>query len=206
MTCKEATYLLHDYLDRELGPGEEDRLREHLVSCTACKQHLHELKKSIALMRGLSYLKAPEGFTDHVMLRVPKRKKKLSWRDQMKNHPFLVAASLFIILMASSMMSSWVHGQGKFELSAPWTQHLKIDEPHHLVIVPAGQIVQGDIVVRNGQIKVNGDVNGNVVAIDGKVLQASTAHISGEVEEINKVLEWMWYNIKSVANYLVSGK
>lgn len=206
MTCKEATYAVRDHLDGELSREEEELLRQHLASCEACKQHLHELKKSVVFVRSLSFTKAPEGFTDRVMMCLPKRKKKLNGLDHMKNHPFLVAASLFVVLMTGSTMSTWMHGQGKFEFSAPAQQHLEVDEAHHTVIVPVGQVVEGDIVVRNGKIQVDGDVNGNVVVIDGKVLQASTAHISGEVQEINKVVEWVWYNTKSVANYLLNGE
>ncbi|WCK54805.1 zf-HC2 domain-containing protein [Aneurinibacillus sp. Ricciae_BoGa-3] len=206
MTCKEAVCLIHLYLDGGMAKNEEERLGRHLAHCEACSQHIHELKKTAAFVRGLSQAKAPEGFTEKVIARLPRQRTKLSWQRQLKNHPFLVAATLFVVLMAGSMMSAWTHGQGQFEFSAPRMQHLTVDENHHTVIVPAGQVVNGDIVVRNGKIRVDGDVNGNVIAIDGQVLQASTAHISGEVQEINKALEWVWYTVKTEAGYLFSGK
>ena len=47
------------------------------------------------------------------------------------------------------------------------------------VIVPQGHTVQGDLVVQRGTLKVEGDVTGNLIVIDGTLNLASTAHISG---------------------------
>ena len=35
-TCEEMFRRLDDYLDRELGPAEMRRVREHLETCAAC--------------------------------------------------------------------------------------------------------------------------------------------------------------------------
>ncbi|GEN35613.1 anti-sigma factor family protein [Aneurinibacillus danicus] len=204
MRCQDNVRLMHRYLDEEANKEEEMQLRAHIATCQDCKRHFQELKKTIAFVQSLSHTKAPEGFTERVMAALPKEKRKISFFDRIKRHPLLVAASLFIVLMAGSMMSFWTEGQQRFEFSAPQTQNVKVDEEHHMVIVPAGKTVQGDIVVRNGNIKVDGDVRGNVVAIDGEVYAASTAHISGEVQEIHQAVEWVWYNLKKVFNSLAN--
>jgi predicted anti-sigma-YlaC factor YlaD len=36
ITCKEASHLLSERLDRDLGVGERARLRVHLAICAAC--------------------------------------------------------------------------------------------------------------------------------------------------------------------------
>jgi anti-sigma factor RsiW len=203
VTCKEISHLIHRFLDQEASREEEAMLRSHIADCAACKQHFYELKKSIAFVQSLSHTKAPIGFTNSVMSKLPKEKRRVSWQSGLKRHPFLVAASLFVVLMAGSIMSTWSQGQGRFEFSAPHSQHLKVDEAKHTVIVPAGQTIEGDIVVRNGNIEVDGEVKGNVVAIDGEVYMASTAHISGDTQEINKALEWIWYNTKRIVSYLM---
>jgi anti-sigma factor RsiW len=200
MPCKDIVRLMHNYLDNETTKAEEMQLRAHMATCQDCKQHFHELKRTIAFVQSLSHTKAPEGFTDRVMAALPKEKKKVNWFEQMKRHPLLVAASVFVVLMAGSIMSVWTEGQSRFEFSAPQSQNVKVDEEKHTVIVPAGKTVEGDIVVRNGNIKVDGEVKGNVIAIDGEVYMASTSHISGEVQEIHQALEWVWYNIKKVFN------
>ncbi|BAU26057.1 anti-sigma factor RsiW [Aneurinibacillus soli] len=204
MDCRYFVRLMHQYLDCDATKEEEMQLRVHLASCQACKQHFQELKRTLVFVQSLSHTRAPEGFTERVMSALPQERRRTRWTQQFKRHPLLVAASLFIVLMAGSTMSAWTQGAGRFEMSAAQAQNLQVDESKHTVIVPAGKTVEGDIVVRNGNIRVDGEVKGNVVAIDGQVYMASTSHISGEVEEIHEVLEWVWYSVKKVFNSLVN--
>ena len=204
MTCHEMNHLIHGHLDGDLTEEAENRLRDHIQSCPECKQNLREIKKSMALVQSLSHTHAPEGFTDRVMAALPPekpKKQKMDWKKPLFKHPFLVAASLFILLMTGSMFSTWSQGRNQFQVSAPHQQNLIIEEATHTVIVPKGQKVEGDIEVRNGTIHVEGEVTGNVVAINGDVVRASTAHISGQVEEIHVVLQWVWYNTKKIVNF-----
>ncbi|MFT9850065.1 zf-HC2 domain-containing protein [Aneurinibacillus sp. REN35] len=204
MACQDHVRLMHHYLDEEATKEEEMQLRAHIATCQDCKRHLQEIKKTIAFVQSLSHTKAPEGFTERVMASLPKKKNKVSFFDRIKRHPLLVAASLFVVLMAGSMMSFWTEGQGRFEFSAPQSQSVRVDEDRHMVIVPTGKTVEGDIVVRNGNIQIDGEVKGNVVAIDGEIYAASTAHITGEVQEIHEAVEWVWYNLKKVFNSIVN--
>jgi hypothetical protein len=64
-------------------------------------------------------------------------------------------------------------------------------------------VVTGDLIVRNGNVEVLGAVEGNVVAIEGKVFTASTAQIAGEVESIEEIFEWIWYQLKKIGNDLL---
>ena len=66
----------------------------------------------------------------------------------MRNHPLLTAASLFIILMAGSLFSMWNQDE---TFSVSKQNNLVVD--NETVIVPAGEIVNGDVVVRNGDIR-----------------------------------------------------
>jgi anti-sigma factor RsiW len=204
MDCRDTVRLMHRYLDEEATNAEEKELRVHIAACQDCRRHFQELKKTIALVQSLSHTKAPDGFTERVMAALPEKRRKVSFFERVKRHPLMVAASLFIVLMAGSTMSFWTEGQHRFEFSAPHSQGIKVDEDRHMVVVPAGKTVDGDIVVRNGNIQVDGEVKGNVVAIDGEVYMASTSHISGEVEEIHQALEWVWYNTKKVFNSLIN--
>lgn len=38
MNCQEALAHLYEYLDRELTPADEQRLREHLTACRPCDE------------------------------------------------------------------------------------------------------------------------------------------------------------------------
>lgn len=81
-------------------------------------------------------------------------------------------------------------------------QHFSVTKQPNLVvdgqtvIVPEGEVVKGDIVVKNGDLVVEGEVDGNVTVINGQYM-ASSAVVSGKIEEIDEVFEWLWYTIKN---------
>ncbi|MGE5704248.1 MAG: anti-sigma factor, partial [Clostridia bacterium] len=70
-------------------------------------------------------------------------------------------------------------------------------------VVPVGTTVDGDLIVRNGSVEVQGKVRGNVVAIDGKVFLASTAQVAGSTESVEAIFDWVWYQLKNIGNNLL---
>ena len=64
------------------------------------------------------------------------------------------------------------------------------------LLVPEGEVVKGDVTVRNGKLIIEGEVDGNVTVINGERYMASAGKVTGEIEEINEVFEWIWYHIK----------
>lgn len=192
MECpKEIVSLMHSYFDGDIHPDEERQLKEHLRSCAACAAHFYELNKTIAFLQCASHIAAPSSFTATVMGAMPKEKKAARLRRWLHAHPMLTAASLFCLLTVGSFASSW-NERGAFSVSAD--EHVIIRD--HTVIVPEGETVKGDITVRNGSIRIEGTVDGDVTVIHGKKYMASAGQVTGEVEEINQVFEWIWYNIK----------
>jgi cytoskeletal protein CcmA (bactofilin family) len=63
------------------------------------------------------------------------------------------------------------------------------------VIVPEGHTVNGNLIVQSGKLQVQGDVKGNLVVIDGSLNLASTAHISGQITQVDAALSWVWYKL-----------
>ncbi|MNI01948.1 Anti-sigma-W factor RsiW [compost metagenome] len=55
--------------------------------------------------------------------------------------------------------------------------------------------MEGNLIVQSGKLKVEGDVKGNLVVIDGSLYMASTAHISGNVTQVDEALSWFWYKV-----------
>ena len=74
------------------------------------------------------------------------------------------------------------------------------------VLVPAGEKVKGDIVVKNGTLRIEGEVDGDVTVISGSKYMASTAIVTGELEEIDKVFDWIWYKMKKTSKDIFSPK
>ena len=78
-----------------------------------------------------------------------------------------------------------------------------IDAKTHSVRVPEGQVVEGDLIVRGGKVNVEGKVTGNVVAVDGEVVLASTADIYGKKEEVDRIFDRVWFETKRLFNKLL---
>lgn len=193
---------IHEYLDKDISPEHEKILRNHIGVCPECKQYLGELEKTIALVQSLSHIKAPEHFTDVVMEKLPREKKKVSVKRWFRQHPIFTAAIVFLFLMTTSFLLSW-NEDNNFSV----TKQENIIIEGNTAIVPKGKVVHGDIIVRNGDIRIDGTVDGNVTVINGEILAsqnylASAGSVTGEIEEINQAFEWLWFQIKNGMNGL----
>ncbi|WP_456277035.1 zf-HC2 domain-containing protein [Bacillus sp. AK128] len=182
---------MHDFLDEDLTREHEQELRDHLSSCQVCTQHFHELKKALALVQSTSHIQAPSDFTEKIMARLPQEKKAVKVKRWLKVHPLFTAAAVFLILMVGSLFSMWNGGQ---ELVVSKHPNIRIEE--NTVIVPKGTVIEGDLVVKNGDIKIEGEIKGNVTVINGTKYLASAGNVTGEVKEIDQMFEWVWHHIK----------
>jgi anti-sigma factor RsiW len=185
--------LIHEYLDEEIDPKNEMILRNHLKSCKDCETLFNEYKKTMAVVKGTSRMQAPPNFTAKVMASLPKEKKKVSMQRWLRNHPLIAAASLFLVLMTGSLFSTWNQER---EFSVSKQENLVVQ--NGTVIVPEGEIVKGDVIVRNGEIRIEGEVQGDVTVINGEQYLASAGHVTGQIEEVNEVFDWIWYHIKRI--------
>jgi anti-sigma factor RsiW len=185
---------MHEYLDEEIDPTNEMILREHLKGCKECETLFNEFKKTIAVVKGTSRMQAPPDFTAKVMASLPKEKKKVGMQRWLRNHPLIAAASLFLVLMTGSVFSTWNQER---EFSVSKQENLVVQ--NNTVIVPEGEVVKGDVIVRNGELKIEGEVQGDVTVINGEKYLASAGHVTGQIEEVNEVFDWIWYHMKKTA-------
>lgn len=194
MPCsKKIVQWMHDYLDGDIQKEEQQQLHTHIQQCKACREHFYALKKTVAFVENVSHFTPSDDFTKKVMYNLPREKRRVRWKRWFTHHPFLTAASLFLLLSTSSLWAVW---QENDEFSFSKQEHLIVQ--NHTVIVPEGKAVEGDIVVRNGDIKIEGEVHGNVTVINGHKYLASAGEVTGQIEEVNEVFDWIWYNIKRV--------
>ncbi|MFB5197946.1 anti-sigma factor [Bacillus sp. AFS073361] len=198
MCPEQIIELMHEYLDEEITPEHERTLREHLQSCKDCEAVFNELKKTIAFVKSVSYMQAPDNFTANVLARLPKEKRKIGMQRWIKNHPMLAAASLFLVLMMGSLFSTWNEDR---EFSVTKQKNLVVQ--NNTVIVPKGETVKGDVIVRNGKLKIEGEVQGDVTVINGEKYLASAGHVTGQIDEVNEVFDWIWYHIKKTTHDVV---
>lgn len=197
----EIIHYMHEYLDGDISAEHENKLREHLNSCLECKTHFHQLKKAIALVQSTSHIKVSSDFTANVMAMLPKEEKKHRWKLKrwFMSHPLLTAVSMFLVLMGGSLLSAW-SGEQQFSVSKQPNLIVK----NATVIVPEGEVVKGDIVVKNGNLKIEGKVDGNVTVINGEQYMASAGKVTGKIEEINEVFEWIWYHVKDTGKDVIN--
>lgn len=192
MNCPEDMIeIMHEFLDEDIEPGKEQKLKEHLSRCTECLALFNDLKATIKLLQNTSSIQAPENFTEKIMASLPKEKKKTGIRRWLKIHPFISAASLFIFLIMSSFILSW-NEERQFSVS----NQKNLIVLHNTVIVPQGKVVNGDVVVQNGKLKIEGEVKGDVIVINGKESIASAGHVTGHIEEVNQLFAFIWYDLK----------
>ncbi|MFD1360939.1 zf-HC2 domain-containing protein [Lentibacillus salinarum] len=205
MDCStEAIQLMHQYLDGDLVKQEEDKLRVHLEECEACQKHFHELKRTITLVQSTGQIAAPDDFADHVMKRLPAEKKSVKSMRWFKAHPILTSAAIFFVFIFSGLVSAWHQSD---ELVVSKQENLEIHGD--TVIVPEGVTVSGDLVVKNGNLRIDGTVDGDVQLVNGELigddkaegseLMASAGEVNGELHEVDRVFEWLWFHLKDLA-------
>ncbi|WP_232700213.1 zf-HC2 domain-containing protein [Brevibacillus daliensis] len=200
--CKEARVLTHVFLDKDIDQLSNQRLQQHLVVCEACRNHLVELQTVVAFVESASHVHAPSDFTARVMAQLPAVPKRKTFGNFLRKHPFLTAAAVFFFLMTGNLFTSWFD-DNTLQVTSTNMDQLKIDRDRNMVVVPAGTTLTGDLIVKNGSVEVEGEVNGNVVAIDGSVFLASTAQVAGNIESVEEILDWVWYEFKNMGNYLL---
>ncbi len=198
-TCPEQiVHYMHAYLDGDISRDEERQLKEHLDSCKECKEIMHGLTESIAFMGSAVKIKAPDNFVDAVMTRLPKEKSQAGAQRWLRKHPIFVAAAMFLILMSATLFSSYGNDQ---QFSVTKQPNLIVEGQK--VLVPAGEVVKGDIVVKNGTLQIDGEVDGNVTVIRGSKYMASTAIVTGKSQEIDQVFDWLWYKMKKTVQDII---
>lgn len=204
----EVIDLMHTYLDGDITKDQEDVLRKHLMHCDDCQNHFHELNRTITLIKSPETMQAPPRFTDKVMQQLPAEKKWMKYGRWFKRHPLLTAVAIFILFFGGSLSSTW-SGESKLVVSKQENLIIEGDT----VIVPAGEIVSGDLVVKNGKLIIDGIVDGNVTLINSVLVEhedegliASVGEVHGELTTVNQLFEWIWYQLKQMMDNIFSFK
>lgn len=198
MDCKEALPLLHEYLDGELQRVEAAKLKQHLAECAGCRKRLAQFEKVEALIQAWPKPEVPADMASRIMQSLPPARRK-PWYSWVRRHPAISVAVVFLMVMAASFASLWDEDK-ELMLKGDDLQAVVIEG--NTVIVPEGKTVTGDLTVKGGKLQVEGDVQGNLVVIDGSVVMASTAHISGQVKTIDEAFSWVWFKVNELFGQL----
>ncbi|HET7658128.1 MAG TPA: anti-sigma factor, partial [Bacillales bacterium] len=135
---------------------------------------------------------------ENVLKRLPKENQSSKARRWFYQHPLMTAAALFLIFMTGYLFSLW---EGPQQVSVVGKGHVK--QGDHMVIVPKGEVIQGNLIVHNSDVKIEGKVHGDVTVINGRKYLASAGQVTGHVRVVDAVLEWIWYQIKHLFTGLI---
>ncbi|UCZ53417.1 zf-HC2 domain-containing protein [Bacillus shivajii] len=203
MACKkDKLELIHKYLDEEMTLLEKKQFENHIVNCSECERDMREMRKTIAIIQSASHIEAPSNFTEGVMNQLPKQSKSDKWKTWIRKHPMIMTAAVFFLVFIVSLSSIWQDGSK--EISVTGDGHFIVDEDRGVVVIPEGETITGNIVIRNGDIEINGAVLGDITIINGERYMASAGQVAGEIKEINQIFDWLWYQTKSFFSEVVS--
>lgn len=201
MECKQAVSLMHDYLDGDLPSEQARELQSHLEACADCRAEFRRLEETemmlFAANRKSESVAVSEDMTDRIMSFLPQPKKHSPVWSWVRRHPALTAAAAFILIMLGTSIGFW---NADTQLVVRGSDLNRVQVEGNTVIVPEGTIVSGDLTVERGELKIYGDVEGNVTVIDGSAYQASTAHVAGQVKDINQAFDWVWYKLGNIVS------
>ncbi|SDS52489.1 Transmembrane transcriptional regulator (anti-sigma factor RsiW) [Paenibacillaceae bacterium GAS479] len=200
MNCNVAIVWMHDYIDGELPREDAVTLKQHLISCPACRARFDQLEKTEALLS--SVMAEPKGqaispaasaaLTAKILKQIPPPARHRDWTGWIRRHPAVTAAAVFVLVMMASLAPTVNNGS---ELIVRGDDLKQVIIDGHTVIVPEGSQINGSLTVENGTADVRGQVQGSVTVIDGSLLTASTAQIAGQTRTIDQLLDRFWYKV-----------
>ncbi len=202
MDCKVAALWIHEYLDGELSLDRAEQLQSHISQCPACRAHFDSLARTESFVRAVPSVCAPDGLGSKIMAGLPKRRRPAAWAGFVRRHPGMTAAALFVAVMLSSFAAMWNQGN-QLTVSGPDLENVVVEGT--TVVVPEGKVVSGDLTIVNGSVLVLGEVRGNLTVVDGDIMLASTAHIAGRTQKIDRAIDWAWFKVRSWFGSLAYG-
>lgn len=196
INCKEAHELMHGYLDGDQDDLSLNRLKHHLGECSACKAYLEQLERAESVVRALPKTRVAEDLEERIVQCLPKRSRRRQFVSWIKRHPAITAASVFLLVMMGSFLTMWDQSS---ELVVKGANLDQLVIHGNEVYVPEGTVVNGNLLVQDGIIKIAGEVKGNLIVIHGSYALASTAKVAGQVKQVDQALEWIWYKFSETA-------
>lgn len=175
MKCQEARRLLHDLLDDDILQSDRERLLGHLTNCLECRSANHSLNQTVALLQDLLPERAPEGFTTIVLNQLPPTPGKT--RQFMR--VLSIAAVLLVLLVSPIYLFDTMNSP---QLLCQDRQASIVREEGQFV-VPANQVVRGNVTVYKASLLVLGQVRGDVRMVDGHLIIQGEGNVGGFVSE-----------------------
>ncbi|RPF53492.1 zf-HC2 domain-containing protein [Aquisalibacillus elongatus] len=193
---------LHHYLNHELTYEEEINLKHHIMSCRACQKHYQELKRVDQKLSDIKDVEVPSDLKCNIMAQLPKDSRFKRGRKIVKEHPMISAAVAFFIMLFISTLMNY-HSNQQMSLS----KHEGVVTQGDRVIIPEGEIIEGDFIVRNAEVVLEGQIRGNLTLVNSQVIDHTihhgdqfnkyNHHVEGKVVEIDQYVHWIYHKAEN---------
>lgn len=84
MICSKTEYLLSEYMEASLPPGEMEQVKLHLDQCPGCSALLAEMQSALALCRNFPSLDLAPDLTERILLRTSGRPRTRPLKEQIQ--------------------------------------------------------------------------------------------------------------------------
>ncbi len=193
MECREASHWMQEYLDGTLTGPTLTQWRAHIAGCAECQKQLERLEETEIFIQTLPAPREPDGLADRIMQALPRPSRTVAFRRWIKHHPAAAVAVVFLLVMMSSFLSLW---DRESNLIVKGSDLEDVIIQGDLVIVPEGSIIDGSLTIENGKLQLDGTIMGDLTIVDGSYYMASTASIAGDVNDINRTIDYFWFRVK----------
>lgn len=105
MNCQVAEGLLSAYIDREVSPSDEKKLRFHLAYCPKCAKIYSDLRRTKDLVQLLPYAELPEGFWQSTQVRLYGRPRQIRRARPVSRRVWLGSLAAAVALLVFSLAS-----------------------------------------------------------------------------------------------------
>lgn len=194
MNCRKAIDLMHEYLD-DINKKPNNDFEKHINNCKNCNLYYRELKMTENALKQEIHADYSNDIVENVLIKISAKKNKSKIKIYSRKYPAVFAASIFLVLFSISMISYLVPSD-ELKIVSDSSQEFIVSGNE--VIIPVGEDIQGDILIENGILNIQGEVNGNVTVVNGELLMASANNIDGNTNQIDQFFELLWYRIKSL--------
>lgn len=162
MNCQDARRMLHQALDDDLSLPASRQLERHLQACSPCQRAESSLEQVVSLLDQLADVPAPSNFTADLMQQLPAAKPQLRISSRMRA---VCAAAIMFFLIASPIFV-WSTLSKPQLVADEWQVIL---QEGNRFIVPAGEVVKGDVVIYKGVLVIQGEVQGTIKTVDASI-------------------------------------
>ncbi|MBS3949075.1 MAG: hypothetical protein KGZ53_00170 [Peptococcaceae bacterium] len=183
MDCRKYRVLIEVHLESGLPKVPLLELEHHLNVCLCCRRYRDELSRLEEALQDCPQVRAPHGFTEALLKKLPKNYAKAMPRySYLSPRIRVVGAVAALVLLLGSPLYILVESPRPIVESSDLNAQFTIIDS--TIIVPEGAIISGDIRVYHGHLKILGTVDGNVHLVSSGYTLESSGTVAGSVDVV----------------------